>query len=101
MCIIKHGISPRVNWKEKEIFLYFIALNRQNPRRHVILKKTAKCVQYVHSLEEICLLVCTFTSILGVVQYFMYVFHFINHSYPYGVWLSTKVYDFEVNKIYT
>jgi hypothetical protein len=51
---------------------------RQNPRRHVILLKTSQYpyIQYVHTLEEICLLVCIFmsTSILGVVQLFRYVF---------------------------
>ncbi len=31
----------------------------QNPGRHVVIKKPAKCVQYVHRSEGICLLVYT------------------------------------------
>jgi hypothetical protein len=52
----------------------------QNPRRHVDLKKPAKFVQYVHTLEGICLLVYTFTSasLLGEGHFCRYVFHLIN-----------------------
>ncbi len=56
-------------WKRHFILFWAIFVicplnvdNGQNPRRHVILKKPAKCVQHVHRLEGICQLVFIFTS---------------------------------------
>ncbi len=65
----------------------------QNPGEHVVLKtRPAKCVQFVDSFEEICLLVYAFTpaSILWVVQSYRYVFS-SNQSFIYGMWLSKSL----------
>jgi hypothetical protein len=47
------------------------------------IKKPSKCVQYVHRLEGICLLVYTFTSasLLGVVDFCRYVCTYVYSTY--------------------
>ncbi len=56
---------------------------RQNPRRHVVLKKQAKFVQYVHRLEGICLFIFTFASasFQEMIHFCRYVFHLLNKSF--------------------
>jgi hypothetical protein len=71
------------------------------------LKKSAKCVQYVHRLyrlEGICLFIYPFSSasLLVVVHFCRYVFRLVNKNQSYGCSSVTNLYflKFMITNIY-